>query len=113
MNAVTNPAREQYKPIVQTFLPGCEGEELELRAALLLMRDRAIAVKPIACEESFAILDLIERTASRDAFRPMAFEELTRLRYILLKLVGCSSDFDAMWARTYPETGDGESDARG
>lgn len=92
------PRRSDYEPIVQTFMPAAKGLELELRSALLLMRDRCVAVKPAACEESWQILDLVERTATRDAFRSMPLEELKRIRWTLLRLVGAASDFDAMFA---------------
>ena len=112
MNTVTAivPAHKAYESNVVMFLPGCEGEELDLRARLLLMRDRAMATKPIASEEGYALLDLIERTASRDAFRSMPIEELRTIRYILVKLVGAASDFDCLFA---PQLEMGEANGRG
>lgn len=92
------PKREDYEPAVKCFLPSAFGEELELRASLLLMRDRAMSVKPVACEEAWQILDLVERTASRDAFRSMAMDELRELKRLLIRLVSTASGFDAMWA---------------
>lgn len=101
MNIVTDirhPKREDYEPNVRMFLPSAQGEELELRASLLLMRDRAIATKPIACEEAWQILDLVERTASRDAFRSMRMDELREIKRLLIRLVSTASGFDSLWA---------------
>lgn len=97
--AIHAPKREDYEPAVRTFLPGCEGEELQMRAALMLMRDRAMATKPICSEEGWVLLDLVERTASRHAFRPMPVEELQELRRLLVMLVASASGFDALYAR--------------
>jgi hypothetical protein len=101
------PTREDYAPSVRTFLPGCDGEELQMRSALLLMRDRAMATKPICSEEGWAILDLVERTASRDAFRPMPLDELKEVRRLCVMLVATASGFDALYGRV------GGSDGRG
>lgn len=102
------PKREDYEPIVRNFLPTAEGDALQLRASLLLMRDRCIATKPIACEESWHILDLVERTVSRDAFRPMPDAELVMIRQIVVKLVTAAADFDAIFAPKLPLEGVGD-----
>lgn len=92
------PKREDYVPTIRAFLPGVEGHELELRSSLLLMRDRAIATKPAACEEAWQILDLVERTASNNAFRSMALGELEEVRRLLIRLVATASGFDTLYA---------------
>lgn len=92
------PKREDYEPAVKCFLPGAKGEELELRSSLLLIRDRSMAAKPGCSEEGWQILDLVERTASRDAFRSMRLDELRELKRLLIRLVSTASGFDAMWA---------------
>jgi len=108
MTAQPSPS-EQYRPIILTFLPGCEGDELDLRARLLLMRDRALATKPIACEDSWYLLDLVERVASRDAFRSMHIADLERTRATLVMCVAAASNFDSM----NPQPASGEQDASG
>lgn len=119
MNVVTSPTypkREDYEPVIRNFMPGVEADELELRASLLLMRDRAISTKPIACEEAWQILDLVERTASRDAFRPMSNEELAEIKRLLIRLVSTASGFDSLWAPALdlgPELKAGGQNARG
>ncbi len=95
---LTYPKREDYEPAVRCFLPSVQGEELELRASLLLMRDRAMATKPIASEEGWVCLDLVERTASRDAFRPMKLDELQEIKRLMIRLVSTASGFDQLWA---------------
>ncbi len=116
MNAISHPKREDYIPIVRNFLPSAEGEQLTLRASLLLMRDRAMATKPIACEESWHLLDLVERTAARDAFRPMSDAELTELRRLLVMCVATASSFDTLFIHApalAAQLAAGEPDARG
>ena len=100
MNVVTHPAypkREDYDPVIRAFMPGVDREELELRASLLLMRDRAMSTKPIACEEAWQILDLVERTASRDAFRSAGLDELREIKRLLIRLVSTASGFDNLF----------------
>lgn len=110
MNVVaspTYPKREDYEPAVKCFLPGVSGAELDLRSSLLLMRDRSMAQKPAACEEAWAILDIVERTAARDAFRPMGVDELAEVKRLLIRLVSTAAGFDSMWAPAF-DLGDGE-----
>jgi hypothetical protein len=102
VNAPAHPKREDYVPHVRAFLPSAEGEELQLRASLLLMRDRAMATKPRCSEEGWHILDVVERTASRDAFRSMPLDELQQIRHLLIRLVTAASDFDALFAPPLP-----------
>jgi hypothetical protein len=72
------------------------------------MRDRAMATKPIACEEAWHLLDLVERTASRDAFRPMPLDELQELRRLLVTCVATASSFDTLFAPRLPMEGVGD-----
>lgn len=108
--AATYPSREDYVPAVRAFCPAAEGEELELRASLLLMRDMSMSTKPRCSEEGWQILDLVERTASRDAFRSMSIAELAEIRRLLIRLVSTASGFDALFARQLPLGG---TDGRG
>lgn len=113
MSLVTDinyPKREDYEPAVKCFLPSARGEELNLRASLLLMRDRAMSAKRGACEEAWQLLDLVERTASRDAFRSMRLEELREIKRLLIRLVSTASGFDSLWA---PQFSLGGADAGG
>jgi hypothetical protein len=61
------------------------------------MRDRAISTKPIACEEAWQLLDLVERTASRDAFRSAGLDELREIKRLLIRLVSTASGFDNLF----------------
>lgn len=104
------PKREDYEPAVKCFLPSAHGEELELRASLLLMRDRALATMPIACEEAWTLLDLVQRTAGRDAFRSMRMDELREIKRLLIRIISTASGFDGLWA---PQLDLGEKHGRG
>jgi hypothetical protein len=110
MNAPLNhyPKREDYEPAVRAFLPGVAEDELGLRAGLLLMRDRAMATKPIACEESWHLLDLVERTAGREAFRSMPIDELNEVRRLLIRCVSTASGFDSLYAPQLSLEGPGD-----
>ena len=100
MNAIAHPKREDYFPTVRAFLPSAEGDELALRASLLLMRDRAMATKPICSEYGWAILDLVERLAQEFAFRSMKLEELSEIRRVAVMMVANASALDAVLAPT-------------
>lgn len=105
--AAAFPKRADYIPMVKAFLPTAEGLQLDLRCSLLLMRDGAVARKPIACEESWSILDIVERVATREAFRPMSNDELATLRWLLSNLVRTASNFDGLYAPSLPMEGVG------
>lgn len=102
MNAYSPPRRQDYEPTVRAFLPSAQGEELELRSRLLLMRDRAMATKPISSEYGWLALDLVERMARDFAFRPMKADELAEIRRISVNLVAAASSLDALFAPELP-----------
>lgn len=108
MNAIPTPGRAAYEPNVLVFLPGTQGEELKLRAGLLLMRDRAMATKPGACEESWRLLDVVEHVAGRDALRPMPLDELREIRRLAWLAVLAASGFDQLFAPKLPLEGEVE-----
>lgn len=94
MNAPIQPRWRQYIANVTAFLPGCDGEELRARCGLLVMRDQAMATKPACAEESYPLLEHVERTACNYAFQPMALHRLQRLRYELSKVVSAASGLE-------------------
>lgn len=102
MSAIAHPTREDYLPHVRVFMPAVQGEELEMRASLLLMRDRAMATKGFCSEEAWHILDHVERLASRYAFTPMPKEDVGELRRILLNLVAAASSLEGVFAPQLP-----------
>lgn len=107
MNApMGGPSRAEYEPMVRAFLPQAVGDELTHRSALLYIRDRAMAAKSSASEEAYCLLDLVERTASRDAFRGMPVPELTEIRTLLNLVVALASRFDRLFAPELPMEGD-------
>jgi hypothetical protein len=97
------PRKEDYFDIVRGLQPFVKGEELELRSSLLLMRDRAIATKPTACESSWALLDVIEREASAAALNHrVKLEDLRELRRLLVMCVCNASSFDTLYQPRLP-----------
>lgn len=101
MNAL-GPPRAAYEPMVRAFLPAAFGDELSHRSSLLYIRDRAMAAKEGATEECWHLLDLVERTASRDAFRPMPAGELGEIRTLLNLTVALAARFDRLFAPELP-----------
>jgi hypothetical protein len=102
MNAEPTPLARalqlaDYEPHVHAFLPGCGGEELEIRSALLLMRDCAAAAKTHCTDEAYPLLEHVEHLASRFAFQGMLIEDLRDLRTAMRKLVAAAASIDE-WA---------------
>jgi hypothetical protein len=107
------PRKEDYHAIVKGLRPFIEGEELELRSHLLLMRDRAMATKNNACAPSWALLDIIERVASESALNHLLeIEQLRELRRLCGQCVMTARDFDLLFQPRLP-LDDGEANARG
>jgi hypothetical protein len=96
------PRRDDYIPIVRGLIPFCDGEELQIRTSLLLMRDRAIATKPIACEASWALLEIVEREASEVAFRGIPIDDLREFRRLCIRCVMTASGFDMLYQPRLP-----------
>lgn len=105
------PVRSDYEPIVRGLLPTCQGEELQLRASLLLMRDRARATKAIACESAWALLDIVDREASAMAFQSMKIEDLREVRRLCVRCVATASGFDMLYQPKLPGIEQGEANA--
>lgn len=105
--------REDYEPIVRSLRPNVGDEELKLRANLLWYRDRAMATKPIACEVSWALLDVVEREASAVALdHRVDVEALREILRLLAVCVGTALGFDRLYSPTIPGLIEGEADGR-
>lgn len=112
MNAAYRPPnRKDYEPIVKGMIPFCDGDELQIRAGLLLMRDRAIATKPIACASSWALLDIVERETAEIAFRAIPLDDLREFRRLCIMCVMTASGFDRLYQPSLPGIDEGEADA--
>lgn len=98
----TMPQREDYYGMVKAFMPGCEGEELDCRASLLLMRDRAMSTKRVASEYGWTVLNLVQSLACDHALRSMTLEDLQEIRRVCIRLVSCASGLDAVFAPRLP-----------
>lgn len=97
------PRREDYEPIVRGLRPLCDGEELMLRTSLLLMRDRAMATKPMACESAWALLDIVEREASEAAMNHrIRLDDLREIRRLCVMCVCTASSFDTLYQPRLP-----------
>jgi hypothetical protein len=106
------PTRDDYVPIVLGLWPKVGEEELKLRTNLLWYRDRAMATKPIACEQSWALLDVVEREANSVALDPRVDQEALReILRLLALIVGTAFGFDKLYSPTIPGLIDGEAKA--
>lgn len=112
MNAYRPPRRSDYEPIVRGLRPLCDGEELMIRTSLLLMRDRAIATKPIACASAWALLDIVEKEVNEIALRTIPIEDLRQFRYLCLRCVTTASGFDVLYQPGLPGL-EGEANVSG
>lgn len=108
---VSRPAnRSDYIPIIQGLRPFVEGEELELRCSLMLMRDRAIATKLIAKDPAWTLLDVVQREASEHAMNwRLGIEDLREIRRLCVMCVCNASSFDTF----YRASDEGEANAGG
>jgi hypothetical protein len=101
------PRREDYIPIVKGLRPFVDGEELMLRASLLLMRDRSMSTKQSACAPAWALLDVVERVASESAMNhKLQLDELRELRRVCLNIVCAASSLDALFHPRLPLDGE-------
>ncbi len=107
------PRREDYEPIVKGLMPYCSGEELMIRCSLLLMRDRALATKPVASASGWALLDIVEKEANEVALRGMDIENLREFRRLCIRCVSTASGFDVLYQPRLPGIDEGEAHARG
>ena len=115
------PRRQDYEPIVKGMIPFCEGDELAIRAGLLMMRDRAMATKAGALNtngsgmsaSSWALLEIVEREASELAFQAMPIEDLQQFRGLIIQCVTLAQSFDRLYQPSLPGFVEGEADARG
>jgi hypothetical protein len=97
------PRKEDYFAIVQGLRPLCEGEELQLRASLLLMRDRAMATKKSACEPSWGLLEVVERLANENAMNHrVKLDDLREIRRVCLNIVCAASSLDTLFQPRLP-----------
>lgn len=87
-------ARDQYRPQVRRFMPGCEGRELELRCSLLLLRDQATSRMRNCGGEAYDVCALIVRLVCEYALASMPIERLEELRYEAVRLATCASGLD-------------------
>lgn len=105
-NEVKKIARERYVPIVKHHMPHCDGEELSLRCALLLMRDQAASRLDKCSEEAWPTLNEVNRLATLYAYRRIPLEELRDLRQRLIQLTMCASGLEMFAYRlACPEAG--------
>lgn len=72
----------------------CEGEELECRCSLLLIKDKAASSMNRCSDEAHGVLSEVHRLASQYAFEAMPIEELKELRYRLTMLTACASGLE-------------------
>lgn len=115
MNAPANIAPKRvamYKPQVRAFMPGVVGEELDLRASILMTRDQATRGLTRCSDEAAGILAEVERLARDVAFSRMPLDILRDVRAQLIRLLSCATGLETIAYRiAHPD--EGGVDARG
>lgn len=94
VRGIMNPTLERYGQTVQTFLPGCVGDELLYRCGLLRQRDHATAILNSVQGETVPILLVVISLATAHAFAPMPIERLKRIRYEGARLISCAGGIE-------------------
>lgn len=106
MNAPAAMRRQDYEPTVRALMPASEGEEMEIRCSLLLMRDCALSAKRYCSEDAWPVMDHIERLAADYAFRSVPIDKYREFREALRKLVAACACLDSAAAQE-AQTGEG------
>jgi hypothetical protein len=88
--------RQDYEPTVRALMPASDGEDMEIRCSLLLMRDCAASAKRYCSNDAWPVMDQVERLAGDYAFRTMPIEKYRGLRDALRKLVAACACLDAV-----------------
>jgi hypothetical protein len=92
------PKREDYEPIVKGLRPLVDGEELDLRCSLLLMRDRAIATKNTVSAPAWQLLDVVQCETSDNALNwRVDIEGLRELRRLCANCIAAAASFEALY----------------
>ena len=86
MNAQTSvrASWENFRTTVWSIFPKATGEELELRARLLLIRDLAIQAMGYSSEEAYHLLRAVAEMAGRYALADVSLAQLKEMRRILV-----------------------------
>ena len=99
MNAPARiPSRERsaYYPQIDTFMPGCEEEERELRASLMLMRDNATAALKWSAPDACDLLEVVQRQCTVNCFTVMSVDDLREFRAIMVRTLTCASSLHTL-----------------
>jgi hypothetical protein len=99
MNVPANilpPQLTRYVDAVHTFLPGCDGRELELRCRIMSARDTASASlsRGLCSPEARATVAEMSRLASTYAYMPASEEQLDALLIALRALIKAAFHLD-------------------
>jgi hypothetical protein len=97
--------REDYEPTIRALMPSSEGEDMEIRCSLLLMRDCAASEKRFCCEDSWPLMDHVERLASGYAFHHMPLDRFRDIRDALRKTVAAAASFESVHQQMAREGG--------
>lgn len=90
--------RDAYLPVVAQLLPGCAGEELEYRAAIMVYRDVA-SLGSGDHEYSQPLLNEIHRIAALAPTRSASLEELKAIRRCLQLMARAYAELEAVSVR--------------
>ena len=94
MNAPSPVQRQDYEPTVRALMPSSAGEDMEIRCSLLMMRDCAASEKRFCCEDTWPLMDHVERLAGHYAFHHMPLDRFREIRDALRRTVAAAACFE-------------------
>ena len=86
--------RSRYRPVVQTFFPIADDEEIELRSSLMFIRDSSKSKLRACSHTTRPFRQCLERLASHYAFAPMALPQLWFVRGTLIRMAAAVSSLE-------------------
>lgn len=95
--AAFKPVRWQdFRAEVRAIYLSASDEELEIRSRLLHARKLAIGAMPRSYEESYYLLNAVQRMAGRYALEPLALNQLKELFRILVMATTTASSMQVL-----------------
>jgi hypothetical protein len=92
--------RSRYHPIVRTYFPIAEDEEIELRSSLMAIRDLSTS-RLLSCTQTSGVLwQCVQQLASEYATAHLNLSELSFLRGTVVSLAAAASTFQGAYQRS-------------
>lgn len=103
---------QDFRTTVLPIFPRAQGEELEMRSRLLLIRDLALRALGYATEEAYPLLHAVSEMAGRYALTPVTLPQLREMRRILVMTSAAANSMQVLTNEIHRAWAEA-SDARG